>query len=117
MTLFCRAGRSAAGRPTAAKRPCVLTSDRRTLSDSRAVRVSRSAALVGLDDGAGGNTSHAKTSQKYGSRFSLERGDYGLHISIPMSGAERVGRFQEQVKVTTERSTDGAAFAAILPRL
>ncbi|GBP48009.1 hypothetical protein EVAR_83710_1 [Eumeta japonica] len=53
-------------------------------------------------------SSHARASQKYGSRLSLERGGYGLRVGTPMSGAERVGRFQKRRKVA---SVDDAVFA------
>ncbi|GBP32195.1 hypothetical protein EVAR_27618_1 [Eumeta japonica] len=57
--------------------------------------------LVGLKN-------NARASQKYGSRLPLERGGYELCISNPVSGVERVGRFQERHKVATERSVHDA---------
>ncbi|GBP94123.1 hypothetical protein EVAR_69323_1 [Eumeta japonica] len=57
-------------------------------------------------------SAHAKASQKYGSKLSLERGSYGPRISIPTSGAERVGRFQERSKFSTARAADDADFAS-----
>ncbi|GBP20389.1 Zinc finger protein 710 [Eumeta japonica] len=55
---------------------------------------------------------YVSVSQKYASRLSFEKGGYGLRIGTAMSGAERVGRFQERHKIATERSVDGADFAS-----
>ncbi|GFX01279.1 uncharacterized protein TNCV_3729481 [Trichonephila clavipes] len=43
-------------------------------------------------------SARARASQKYKSRLSLERGGYGPHTGIPMSGAERARRFRERRK-------------------
>ncbi|GBP72904.1 hypothetical protein EVAR_63465_1 [Eumeta japonica] len=55
---------------------------------------------------------HARASQKYGSRLSLEIEVYGLRIGTFIFGAQRVGRLQERQKFAHERSVDDADFAS-----
>ncbi|GFX87510.1 uncharacterized protein TNCV_1330421 [Trichonephila clavipes] len=54
-------------------------------------------------------SARARTSQKYKSRLSLERGGYGPHTGTPMSGAERGRRFRERRKADAARNFSAAA--------
>ncbi|GFX77468.1 uncharacterized protein TNCV_1743671 [Trichonephila clavipes] len=54
-------------------------------------------------------SAHARASQKYKSRLSLERGGYGPHTGTPMSGAERARRFRERRKADAARNFSAAA--------
>ncbi|GBP37403.1 hypothetical protein EVAR_16308_1 [Eumeta japonica] len=62
-------------------------------------------------------STHGKFNQKHGSRLLLETEGYELRIRTRISGAERVGRFQERHKVATERSIDTPTSRATLPLL
>ncbi|GFY21521.1 uncharacterized protein TNCV_1166691 [Trichonephila clavipes] len=54
-------------------------------------------------------SAHARASQKYKSRLSLERGGYGPHTGTPMSGADRARRFRERRKADAARNFSAAA--------
>ncbi|GFX61802.1 uncharacterized protein TNCV_1383001 [Trichonephila clavipes] len=54
-------------------------------------------------------SARARASQKYKSRLSLERGNYGPHTGTPMSGTERARRFRECRKADDTRNFSAAA--------